>query len=163
MAMFDIDKIRTLYSSAASVKETITHAIEAGKAKYKNSLSIHLPGLIVEPENVLFFKVEKGEPNFITNKSVTAQVYPLRQGEHRELDGKIVCIPAADPGFDWLFSHKIAGLVTQFGGANSHMAIRAAELEIPAVIGCGEKTYEFIAQKKVVTVDCACQKIEVLY
>ena len=33
-------------------------------------------------------------------------------------------------------------LVTQYGGANSHMAIRCAELGIPAVIGAGEKSFE---------------------
>ena len=56
----------------------------------------------------------------------------------RNLAGAIVCIPGADPGYDWIFSQGIAGLITAFGGANSHMAIRAAELGIPAVIGAGE-------------------------
>ena len=39
---------------------------------------------------------------------------------------------------DYLFSKNIGGLITCYGGANSHMAIRCAELGIPAVIGCGE-------------------------
>ena len=52
--------------------------------------------------------------------------------------GRILFVPSADPGFDWIFTRGIAGFVTQFGGANSHMAIRASELGIPAVIGAGE-------------------------
>ena len=47
-------------------------------------------------------------------------------------------IPSADPGYDWIFAQGIAGFVTMFGGVNSHMAIRAAELNVPAVIGAGE-------------------------
>ena len=58
-----------------------------------------------------------------------------------DVSGKIVCIPSADPGYDYLFSKNIGGLITKFGGANSHMAIRCAELGIPAVIGVGELNY----------------------
>ena len=47
-------------------------------------------------------------------------------------------IENADPGYDWIFLHKIRGFITKYGGLNSHMAIRAAELGIPAAIGTGE-------------------------
>ena len=33
------------------------------------------------------------------------------------------------------FSHNIRGLVTKYGGANSHMAIRCLELSIPIGVG----------------------------
>ena len=55
---------------------------------------------------------------------------------------KIVLIENADPGFDWLFNFNIKGLITKFGGANSHMSIRCNELKIPAAIGVGEKIFE---------------------
>ena len=48
----------------------------------------------------------------------------------------------ADPGFDWIFSKDIKGLVTKYGGSNSHMAIRCAEFNIPAAIGCGDQIYD---------------------
>ena len=57
------------------------------------------------------------------------------------IDGRIVLIPNADPGYDWLLARPIAGLVTMYGGANSHMAVRAAELSLPAAIGVGELLY----------------------
>ena len=66
---------------------------------------------------------------------------------------KIVAIPNADPGFDWIFSHNIAGLITQYGGANSHMAIRCAELGIPAAIGVGDKIYENLKEGNIM-LDC---------
>ena len=59
-----------------------------------------------------------------------------------DLQGKIVLIPSADPGYDWIFSHGIGGFVTMYGGANSHMAIRAGELGIPAAVGVGEKQFQ---------------------
>ena len=46
------------------------------------------------------------------------------------------------PDLIGFFPYNIAGLVTQYGGANSHMAIRCAELGIPAAIGIGDKQYE---------------------
>ena len=70
------------------------------------------------------------------------------------LEGKIVFIQAADPGYDFLFSKNIAGLVTQFGGANSHMAVRCAELGIPAVIGAGEKNYSEWKTWNRMMIDC---------
>ena len=57
----------------------------------------------------------------------------------KKIDKKIVLIENADPGFDWIFNKKIIALITKYGGANSHMAIRCNELKIPAAIGCGEK------------------------
>ena len=58
-----------------------------------------------------------------------------------KISNKIVLIENADPGYDWLFGRNIAGLITMYGGANSHMAIRAAEFGLPAAIGIGETLY----------------------
>ena len=46
----------------------------------------------------------------------------------------IVCIENADPGYDFLFNKNIKGLITKYGGLNSHMAIRCAELNLPSLI-----------------------------
>ena len=73
--------------------------------------------------------------NFVGSKTVTANIYDLSVNVAEDLSslkGMIIMIPQADPGYDWLFGHEIAGLITMFGGANSHMAIRAAEFGLPA-------------------------------
>ena len=57
-------------------------------------------------------------------------------------------IENADPGFDWIFSQNILALITKYGGANSHMAIRCNEFGIPAAIGCGEQRFEAIKSSK---------------
>ena len=78
-------------------------------------------------------------PNFITSKRIIGKVLNLSNKTKNTLENKIVLIENADPGFDWIFTKKIKSFATQYGGSNSHMAIRAAELNIPAVIGCGQK------------------------
>ena len=78
------------------------------------------------------------------------------------MDGAIICIPNADPGYDWLFSHRIGGLITAWGGANSHMAIRAGELNIPAIIGAGELLYEKWSNSKRLNINCSSKIVEII-
>ena len=78
------------------------------------------------------------------------------------LPGSIVLVPQADPGFDWVFGHEIAGLVTMYGGANSHMAIRAAQFGLPAAIGVGEDLYELLSRAEVILLDCGARTIQVI-
>ena len=69
-------------------------------------------------------------------------------------DNKIVCIENADPGYDFLFSHNIKGIITKFGGINSHMSIRCNELNVPAAIGVGEKIFTDLINSNKVQLNC---------
>ena len=51
-------------------------------------------------------------------------------------------IEAADPGYDWIFSHEIAG--------------------IPAVIGVGEKLFARFSAAHVLELDCANKQVKIL-
>ena len=75
------------------------------------------------------------------------------------LKNKIILLENADPGFDFIFSNNIKGLITKYGGANSHMSIRCFELEIPAAIGVGDIIYEKIKNSKRINLDCNMQQI----
>ena len=46
--------------------------------------------------------------------------------------------------YDFIFGYKIKGLITMYGGSNSHMTIRKLELNVTAVIGLGHKRYSEI-------------------
>ena len=72
---------------------------------------------------------------------------------------KIVCIENADPGFDFIFTKKINGLITKYGGINSHMAIRCAELNLPAAIGVGNDLFNQIIKSNKLLLDCEQKKI----
>jgi hypothetical protein len=158
MAYCDIAVFKELYVAAARPDEVLGASIEQGKARYRETLSLSLPPLISKPDDVWAFTWPETWPNFITQKQVTAVVAGCH---HREdLAGAIVCIPNADPGFDWLFAYPIAGLITAWGGANSHMAIRAGELDLPAVIGAGEVLYRRWSEASRLHLDCAARRVE---
>jgi phosphohistidine swiveling domain-containing protein len=156
----NIGCIRELYAGADDPKAVLARSIEEGKARYSETSQLWLPPLITRPEDVWAFHVPECEPNFVTQGSVTGTV--VRPEQRDRLAGAIVFIPSADPGFDWLFSHPIAGLVTAYGGVNSHMAIRANELGLPAVIGAGDTLFRKWSQAQRLHIDCAGRRVEVL-
>lgn len=161
MAYLDISIVKQLYVDlyTGDIKTVFEENIKDNKSQYQSAVQIKLPSIIVQPEDVYSFYLLDEEPNFITQKSVTSDVAVMDDAQRQEFEGKIVFIRAADPGYDFLFSKKIGGLITQFGGANSHMAIRCAELGIPAVIGVGEQNYmEWIKYKRV-TIDCLKKQV----
>ena len=81
---------------------------------------------------------------------------------HGNLEDAIVCIENADPGFDWIFTKGIKGLITKYGGANSHMAIRCAELKLPAAIGCGEEQFDKLTESRRLNLNCATKTIRII-
>jgi NDP-sugar pyrophosphorylase family protein len=134
--------------------EHLLKLIDIRKRDYTITSSIQLPSLILRDTDFYCFERFTAQPNFVTANRVCAEVKVLDLSQEFELINKIIMIPQADPGYDWLFGHGILGLITQFGGANSHMAIRAAEIGLPAAIGVGEKMYEKISMMKQVELDC---------
>lgn len=160
MAYCDISVFKELHVAAANTSDVLLRSIEQGKARHAETLKVSLPPVITRPEDVWSFEWPETAPNFITQKQVTA---PVVGSDDREiLAGAIVCIPNADPGFDWLFAYPIAGLITAWGGANSHMAIRAGELGLPAVIGAGEVLYRRWSAAQRLHLDCPGRCVEML-
>lgn len=156
----NIQVIYDLYGSSFDAGKMLARSIETGKKQYEHTLSLALPPLITSPEDVWGFELPISEPNFITQKIISARVAHHHEKDH--LKDAIVLIESADPGFDWLFSHSIAGLVTAYGGSNSHMAIRAGEMGLPAAIGVGEAQFRKYAKSSTLKLDCANKHIEVL-
>lgn len=117
-----------------------------------------LPALITSIDDFYSFELTAGVPNFIGSKRVIARCVHIQAGaveERVDVQGAVVLIPQADPGFDWLFGQGIAGLITMYGGANSHMAIRSAEFGLPAAIGIGEQLYKQFLQVHEIELDPA--------
>ena len=142
-AYLRIQDILKLYAELTShdVPAILQDAVQRNTNAYKLTQALHLPPLIINSNDIYDFSLTCATPNFITLRKIMADIIVSPGDAGQKLKGKIICIPSADPGFDWLFTHQIGGLITQYGGANSHMAIRAAELGIPAVIGCGAQYY----------------------
>lgn len=162
-AFLHIHDIYELYASAEDIQTSFLHSIQRGKCDYEVTRSITLPPMIICPEDVMSFYYPDSEANYITSQQTIGEVCALEAGHQTEdLKDKIILIPSADPGYDWIFSHQIKGFITMFGGANSHMAIRAGELSIPAVVGVGAKNFERYKGAKMLEIDAGGKLVRIL-
>lgn len=146
-------------SSRLRFIDDISADIDKNKAAHLITCSLNLPELIFDKTDVEMFHHSAMTPNFVTHHNITAEIVILTDSNKVNIDNKIICIENADPGFDWIFSHNIKGLITKYGGVASHMAIRCAEFDLPAAIGCGEKIFNNIILGKKINLDCGNKKI----
>ncbi len=163
MAFLDMREITewTYHSLLASPKEHFSTLVEKGKVLYDVGRSLKLPYLIRSPRDLYVAPQQSSAPNFIGNQCIEAPIMRLYANSActEDIAGHIVCIENADPGFDWVFTRNIAGLITLFGGANSHMAIRCAEYGLPAAIGTGSTIFTKVAAARRCTLDAQSKKI----
>lgn len=162
-AYLDIQVVRELYASTKDIREELFKSVREGREEYELAKTLVLPPLLIDAEEVWRFYYPDTEPNYITMKKIEGKVAILDDHlEKADLTNKIVLIASADPGYDWIFSHRIKGFITMYGGANSHMAIRAGELGIPAVIGVGEKQYEKYQKADRLEIDALSRTTKIL-
>ena len=140
------------------------HRIQNSKVEMKVTKSLKLNYLIRSKKDIYIAPLQRSSPNFIGSDTIEKDILFLNSYDlsHQNFDDKIICIEGADPGYYWIFSRNIAGLITKFGGVNSHMSIRCSENGIPAAIGCGEQPFNKIIESKRVLLDCNSQRLEII-
>ncbi|MDC2966440.1 PEP-utilizing enzyme [Acidimicrobiaceae bacterium] len=123
-----------------------------------------MPDVVTSSDDFYAYEEMNKDGNYIGQGTVTGEILFLDGTENNKnnLDDKIIVIPAADPGWDWIFNYKIKSLITEFGGPNSHMAIRCAEHNIPAILGIGEKNFSAILNSKNLVVDFSNENFTIL-
>jgi glutamine kinase len=158
----DIESVRN--GEVVGRRNWLRGRVDEGRRSQASSLRIELPPLIFSHSEVQMFESWEQAPNFVTVKRVRARVIDLGDSiiPSDQLEGAIVLIPNADPGFDWLLARPIVGLITMYGGTNSHMSIRAAEMSLPAAVGVGERRYASLAQATEIELDCESRRIEIV-
>ena len=160
-----IQKIKELFYNLNhdDLKKVFLEEIRISKLQYMRNKFIKLPSNIFHENDVYYFKLEKNEPNFITNQNVTGELLILRDLiKSKKYANKIICIENADPGYDFLFSYNIKGLITKYGGINSHMSIRCNELNIPAAIGVGDKIFSELIYSNKVQLNCTNNTLKLI-
>ncbi len=161
----DIQILKNLYNNFDTnhIKYTFRRDIEINKKNYKKNLLFQLPDVIINSKDIFFYdeKVKKG--NYLGFSEIIKKPILINSTtKNYDLDNKIVCIENADPGYDFIFSKKIAGLITAYGGPNSHMCIRCNELNIPACIGAGKNMFNKVINARLIVLSCDKKKIEVI-
>lgn len=166
LSFIDIEQLMTsIHQPLLEAPETYYKGLaQSSKLQLDTARSLRLNYVVRGTRDIYVVPLQRGKPNFVTNQTITGEPIFLdtRQQERPNLLGKIVCIENADPGFDWIFTQSIAGLITKYGGSNSHMTIRCAEFQIPAAIGCGHQTFDRLVAGKQILLDPGNQQVKPL-
>ncbi len=164
LSYLKINDITDFYYNLDSGKTNLKmqEMIEKNKKDYQNNFHLKLPDVILNPKDLYVVDINKDNPNYITDNICEGLIIKLNINKQINLRNKIVCIENADPGYDFIFSHNIKGLITKYGGFNSHMSIRCSELNIPAIIGVGDNNYENIIKSKKIHFDCSKKEFKLL-
>ena len=111
-----------LSSKNISSFEIIKRQINFREKKYQFDQLISLPHHITKTGDIYSFHNIENEPNFITNKKTNGEIIKITIDQKiKNIKDKIVLIESADPGYDWIFSYNIKGLITKFGGAFTYV------------------------------------------
>jgi len=159
------DILDTCYASTRNeITSMLMHKVDQTRIDQSLARVFKLSYLVRGVRDIHVVPVHRSEPNFITQKQIEGSVQFLQATtfNYGSLYNTIICIENADPGFDWIFTKGILGLVTKYGGANSHMAIRCAELQLPAAIGCGEELFEKLRGARKIDLNCSARTIRKL-
>ena len=158
---------RTMSTLLETPKSYFAHRITENRNLFAKGSQIKLGYLIRSVRDVYIVPQHRAAPNFIGTQMARGSMIRLFPDSLCDIDlnGKIICIENADPGFDWIFTRNIGGLVTKFGGTNSHMAIRCAEYGLPAAIGVGERLFDLLIKAKAIELNpavCAIRPLDTL-
>ena len=139
-------------------------AIEGRRRTWEELVGVPLPPVVFTSSDLEYVQRLESRPNYVTENVIEAKtallMSPMQIGQI-DLTGRIVVVEAADPGCDWIFAFRLAGLVTKYGGAGSHMAVRCEEFRIPAALGCGE-IFENLRDASVIRLDCGRKELRVV-
>ena len=161
LSLEDIFKYKS--KSKNELKEFWKKSITLNQKNFEISEYVQLPPIIFSENDFDVIHHYIAEPNYITKKKIISNTILLDDLKQiTNIESNIVLIENADPGFDWIFAKNPSGLVTKYGGVASHMAIRCAELGLPAAIGCGEILFNKLKMSSKINLNCNDKDILIL-
>src|SRR5450432_1520296 len=121
---------------------------------HRTEARLRMPQLLVRP-SLAVVTFDPGCPNYVGTGCVDACVVSIAASTRpaQVPVGSIIATASADPGFEWIFLRRPVCLVTAYGGPNSHMAIRCAELGMPALLGLGPEAFRRVIASTRLAID----------
>jgi len=163
IALLDLDTIMVARESPPDMVRSMWKEVIAENRERKARFSqIALPPVLTFVQDLWVVPYYESYPNFITRKRIEGIPCVIGHAWYEgipDVSNKIVLIESADPGYDWIFTQHPKGLITKYGGVASHMAIRCAELGLPAAIGCGETIFNCLSASSKILLDCSIETI----
>lgn len=160
LALLDVNETFVLNKDREQLTNFWKEMISWRMKERELSKKLMLPPIIFSENDFDIVKSYNPRPNYITQKKAEGKLINLSKfkDEIPEIKGQIVMIENGDPGYDWIFTRKPAGLITKYGGVASHMSIRCAEFGIPAAIGCGS-LFDQLVDVEGVVLDCMAKRM----
>ncbi len=163
MSHLDVGSLRTAlhHPDEDETRDLWRNTVETRKQEKRENDDLVLPPVLFSELDLYVVPTYTARPNYVTDERVTGEVVDLDEmDDDTDIEDKIVLIENADPGYDWIFTRDIQGLITKYGGEASHMAIRSAEFGLPAAIGCGSESYRRAKEANQMVLDCKKGKLE---
>ena len=113
--------------------------------------SLLTKGIVLAQGEAIGSKITSGIARVLTSSSESDKL----------ADGEIIVTDLTSPDWDPILK-KAAAIITNKGGRTSHASIVARELDVPAVVGCGDAT-EKIKDGQLITICCAEGKTGTIY
>ena len=122
----DIKTIKDSYNNLGIDKFAIDlkRQIQTNKKDYLLSCEIPMPDFISKSSDIYEFETSFSKGNFFTNYTIVGDIVEFDPKKISNFKDKILLIENADPGYDFIFGLKLKGIITMYGGANSHISIR---------------------------------------
>jgi hypothetical protein len=166
----DIADLRVLLAAREHVKHVFMRIYDVLAEKLRvvadvaprPGCPVLLPPVLSQGTDLACLHVSQASGTYFTQKKVEAMPLVVTDDNlhsltRADVQGKILIMDHADPGYDFLLLLHPAGIVTRVGGPASHIAIRVNEYAIPACIGCGIDPAGVDCSKPYI-LDCAAQR-----
>ena len=145
------------------LRKILKKEINQNKKNSKLLSLIELPEFIANSKDIYLHELRSKLGNYITTKTTFGEIVLFNKiKNYNTLKNKIILLENADPGYDFIFSYNIRGIITEYGGSNSHMSIRCMELGVPAIIGIGPREFKSISSKNSVEINCKQKYYKIL-
>ncbi|SFM96689.1 PEP-utilizing enzyme [Dokdonella immobilis] len=125
------------------------------RQEYQRDSKLKMPLLFAHPAELEFVRIPSTNGHYLGRGKAAGPLVCLTAESHKGAlpSNAIVAIRSADPGYEWIFEHQPAALITAFGGPHSHMALRCADAGCGAILGIGPERFERLVHGIWVSID----------